>query len=186
MGKRNSSIVFAITGISIGLSPLYLSYFDLFWVPGDAPLVPVLFAIGAIYMAMIAISLINTSAMLADVVEDSAIETGKHTAGTFFAASSFMQQCSTALGLFFAGWLLAAADFPERADPTTIAEGLVDRLLVLYIPTILCLWIVGALILLFYPISRARHERNVEILRAREAEARDQVQSNTPLGGPAR
>ncbi len=186
IGKRKSSMIFAVIGISIGLSPLYLSYFDLFWVPGDAMLVPALFIIGAIYMSMIAISLINTSAMLADVVEESAIETGKHTAGTFFAASSFMQQCSNALGLFAAGWLLAAAEFPEQADPATLSGGVVDILLVLYIPTILGLWTLGALILLFYPISRERHERNVEILRAREAEARDQVQSNTPLGGPAR
>ena len=97
-----------------------------------------------------------------------------------------MQQCSNALGLFAAGWLLAAAEFPERADPATISPGVVDTLLVLYIPTILALWTIGALILLLDPISRERHERNVEILRAREAEARDQVQSNTPLGGPAR
>lgn len=186
LGKRKSSMIFAIVGISIGLSPLYLSYFDLFFVPGDALLVPTLFVIGAIYMAMIAISLINTSAMLADVVEESAVETGKHTAGTFFSASSFMQQCSNALGLFAAGWLLAAAEFPEQADPATLPASVLDTLLVLYIPTILSLWTLGALVLLFYPISRERHERNVEMLRAREAEARDQVQSNTPLGGPAR
>ena len=52
---------------------------------------------------MVAISLINTSAMLADVVEDSAVRTGRRDAGTFFAASSFMQQCSAALGILATG-----------------------------------------------------------------------------------
>lgn len=186
LGKRASSMAFAMVGISIGLSPLYLSYFDLFFVPGDALLVPTLFVIGAVYIAMMAISLINTLSMLADVVEDSAVETGRHTAGTFFSASSFMQQCSNALGIFFSGLILAWSQFPEKADPATIPDAIVDSLLVHYIPVVLCLWTFGALILLFYPITRERHERNVEILRAREAEAKARAQSDSPMGAPAR
>ena len=185
-GKRNSSMIFAILGITIGLSPLVLSYFDLFFVPGDTMLLPTLFIIGAIYMAMITISLINTSSMLADVVDDSAVETGQHTAGTFFSASSFMQQCSNALGIFVAGQVLTLAAFPENADPDTISPLVVDDLVISYIPINLTLWTIGSLFLLFYPISKERHQRNLEILRAREAEARDRVQSDTPIGGPAR
>ncbi|MGB3712583.1 MAG: MFS transporter [Erythrobacter sp.] len=185
-GKRESSMMFAVLGVSIGLSPLALAYFDLFFEPGDALLLPTLFIIGAIYMAMVTISLINTSSMLADVVEDSAVETGEHTAGTFFAASSFMQQCSNALGIFVAGQVLTLAEFPERADPQTIADSVVDNLLIVYIPFNISLWTIGALILFFYPINRARHERNVQILKAREAEAREQAQRDAPIGGPAR
>ena len=179
-------MLFGVMGVSIGLSPLVLSYFDMFFVAGDPLLLPTLFLIGAVYMAMVTISLINTSAMLADVVDDSAVETGRHTAGTFFSASSFMQQCSNALGIFVAGQVLTIAQFPENADPDTISQAAVDSLLLSYIPFNFTLWTVGALMLLFYPISRQRHERNVEILRAREAEARDQAQRDAPIGGPAR
>ena len=186
LGKRASSMVFAVVGVSIGLSPLVLSLLDLFFVPGDAALVPTLFLIGALYGSMVAISLINTSSMLADVVEDSAVETGRHTAGTFFSASSFMQQCSNALGIFIAGQVLAASSFPERADPATIPETTVDSLLIHYIPTSIGLWTIGALFLLFYPITRERHERNIEILRAREAEARETELRDALIGGPAR
>lgn len=186
LGKRTSSMVFAVAGVAMGLSPLLLSLNGLFFEPGDPLLVPVLFAVGAIYGAMVAVSLINTASMLADVVEDSAVETGRHTAGTFFAASSFMQQCSNALGIFVAGQVLAWSEFPAQADPATIPRSVVDSLLTHYIPTSISLWTIGALILLFYPITRARHERNVEILRAREAEAREQQQRDAPLGGPAR
>ncbi|RXZ65595.1 MFS transporter [Pelagerythrobacter rhizovicinus] len=185
-GKRTSSMVFAVLGVAIGLSPLLLSLLGLFFEPGDPLLVPTLFVIGAVYGAMVAISLINTSSMLADVVEDSAVETGRHTAGTFFAASSFMQQCSNALGIFVAGLVLAWSEFPEQADPATIAGPVVDSLLLHYIPTSISLWTIGALILVFYPITRARHERNMDILRAREAEALEQQQRDAPLGGPAR
>lgn len=186
LGKRRSSMVFAVLGVAIGLTPLLLSYLDLFFEPGDPLLVPVLFVNGAVYGAMVAISLINTSSMLADVVEDSEVETGVHSAGTFFSASSFMQQCSTALGLFAAGQVLAWSNFPEKADPDTIPEAVVDSLLIHYIPTSISLWTIGALFLLFYPITRERHERNVEVLRAREAEALEQQQRDAPLGAPTR
>ena len=186
LGKRKSSMIFAVVGVSIGLLPLLLSYFNLFFVPGDPLLVPTLFVIGAVYGAMVAISLINTSSMLADVVEDAEVTTGKHTSGTFFSAASFMQQCSNALGIFVAGQVLAISEFPEKADPDTLPRAVVDSLLIHYIPTSITLWTIGALILTFYPITRARHESNMEILRAREAEAREQQARDTPLGGPAR
>ncbi len=186
MGKRNSSMIFAIAGVSLGQMPLVLSYFGLFYRPGDAMLVPVLFVIGAIYGAMVAISLINTSSMMADVVEDSAVRTGRHTAGTFFAASSFMQQCSSGLGIFAAGMVLTWSKFPEKAAPSTVTPAMVDSLLAHYIPAVSVLWGVGVLFLLFYPIDRRKHEANLSRLRALEAESRAQTIADTPLGGPAR
>ncbi|MCA1750170.1 MAG: MFS transporter, partial [Sphingomonadales bacterium] len=144
------------------------------------------FLVGAVYGAMVAISLINTSSMLADVVDDSEVEIGRQSSGTFFSASSFMQQCSNALGIFVAGQVLALSQFPENADPDTIPEAAVDSLVIHYIPFSIGLWTIGALILIFYPITRARHEGNLEILKAREAEARDTELRDAAIGAPAR
>jgi Na+/melibiose symporter-like transporter len=184
LGKRASSMLLAVLGVAIGLSPLVLSLFDLFFRPGDPRLVPTLFVIGAVYGAMVAISLINTAAMLADVVEDSAVATGRYSAGTFFSASSFMQQCSTGLGILIAGLILTWSAFPERADPAAVTDAMLDSLLVHYIPTSLGLWTIGALFLWFYPIDKARHERNVEALRARRAEAAEELARDVPAGAP--
>ena len=85
-----------------------------------------------------------------------------------------------------AGQVLYLAQFPERADPETISEAAVDSLVISYIPFSLGLWTIGALFLIFYPISRERHERNVEMLRAREAEARDTELRDASIGAPAR
>ena len=186
LGKRNSAMIFGVLGVGIGVSPLILSYFDLFFVAGDPMLLPTLFVIGAVYMAMVTISLISTSSMLADVVDDSAVETGQHTAGTFFSASSFMQQCSNALGIFVAGQVLTLAEFPQNADPATISDTVLDKLMAVYVPFNFSLWTVGALFLLFYPITEARHRANVDKLKAREAEARDRTIRDTPVGSPAR
>ena len=184
LGKRNTSILMALLGVSLGLSPLLLTYLDLFFGPGDPGLVPTLFVIGAVYGAMVAISLINTSSMLADVVEDNAVRTGQHSAGVFFAASSFMQQCSAGLGVFVAGLVLTWSAFPEKADPDRITEAMTDSLLLHYIPTVMLLWGVGAMILLFYPIDRARHEANVARLRAEEAQAAETTMREAASGAP--
>lgn len=185
IGKRASSMIFAIVGVSIHLTPLVLAYNGMFFPPGHPALVPTLFVFGAVYGAMIAISLINTTSMLADVVEDSAVKTGRHEAGTFFAASSFMQQCSAAVGIFLAGRLLVWADFPEKPAPGQVTDEMIRTLVIGYVPTAIALWTIGALFLLFYPITREKHEANVAVLKAREAEAMAARIDNMPLGGPA-
>lgn len=167
LGKRTSSMLFAILGVALGLSPLLLAYFDLFFLPGDARLLPTLFTIGAVYGAMVAISLINTSSMLADVVEDSAVRTGRYEAGTFFAAASFMQQCSTAIGLAVNGVILTWAGFPAKIAIDKVTDTMLDSLILHYVPVSLGLWITGCAILIFYPITHAHHQRNVEELKER-------------------
>jgi len=186
LGKRTSAMVFAILGVALGLSPLLLALNGVFLHPGDPRLMPALFAIDVIYGAMVAISLINTSAMLADVVEDSAVRTGRRDAGTLFAASSFMSQCSAALGVMALGVILTLSDFPQKPTPGSVTDAMVANLTIHYIPAVMALWTIGAIILCFYPITRARHERNLEILRARAAEAIARDAENLPLGGPVR
>ena len=186
LGKRNTSMFMAIIGITLGISPLFLTLIGAFFEPGDPLLLPTLFVIGAVYGAMIAISLINTSSMLADVVEDHAVRTGQHTAGVFFAASSFMQQCSAGLGIMMAGIVLELSDFPTKADVSQITPAMEHSLIIHYIPFSLGLWIIGALFLLFYPITEETHRENVERLKAREAQAREQTIRDGAFGSPAR
>ena len=171
LGKRASSMIFAILGVALSLSPLVLSYFDMFFAHGDARLLPTLFVIGAVYGAMVAISLINTSSMLADVVEDSAVRTGRYEAGTFFAAASFMQQCSTAIGLAVNGVILTWASFPAKVKIDQVTDAMMDSLIIHYVPVSFGLWAIGCTMLLFYPITQARHLQNVESLKARRAES---------------
>jgi GPH family glycoside/pentoside/hexuronide:cation symporter len=185
LGKRTSSMLFAILGVAAALTPLCLTYFGLFFRPGDPALLPTLFVIGAVYGAMVAISLINTSSMLADVVEDNAVRSGRHEAGTYFAASSFMQQCATALGIMASGVILSWAHFPQKAKPGGVSQAMLDSLILHYVPVSFSLWALGCVVLCFYPITRERHERNLATLRAREAEARSREADNLPLGLPS-
>ena len=113
------------------------------------------------------------------------LATGRHEAGTFFAAASFMQQCSTALGLVANGLILTWSAFPAKVSADQVTDAMMDSLVIHYLFASFGLWLLGCVILLFYPITRAHHERNVEILKARLAEARAREADNF-AGGPVR
>lgn len=170
LGKRRTAMLTAMVGILLNALPLVLVYFGLFFPSGDPMVVPTLLILGTIGGAFIAISLINTSSMLADVVEDYAVKSGKHLSGVFFSASSFMQQCSAALGVFAAGLILTWSNFPEKATPQTVTREMELSLLIHYVPTILVLWLLGCLFLFFYDIDQNRHRANIGKLRALETE----------------
>ena len=82
-GERiETSMTLAIFGVTVGLAPLVLRQAGLFLpLEPEGPLVLTLFSIQIVYSAAIAISQIMTSAMIADCVEDSALRTGRHSAG---------------------------------------------------------------------------------------------------------
>lgn len=166
-GKRQTAMLMAVAGIIINNLPLTLVYFDLFLPVGHPMVVPALLVVGAIGGGCIAISLINTSSMLADVVEDFAVKTNRHQSGVFFSASSFMQQCSAALGVFAVGLVLSASHFPKKANPDNVTRAMEQSLLAHYVPSILLLWLIGCLFLLFYDIDANRHRMNVDKLRLR-------------------
>lgn len=183
LGKKRTAITMAVLGIVINNMALVLVYFGVFWPKGHEMVVPTLLGLGAIGGSFIAISLINTSSMLADVVEDFAVKTGRHQAGVFFAASSFMQQCSAALGVMAVGYVLSAAHFPAKISPSAVTRDMEVTLLTHYVPVIFLLWMVGCMFLYFYDIDQGRHRSNVDRLRAVEAE--DRARTNTDTAGAA-
>jgi glycoside/pentoside/hexuronide:cation symporter, GPH family len=181
LGKKRTAIAMAVLGIVINNFALVLVYFGVFWPKGHEMIVPTLLGLGAVGGSFIAISLINTSSMLADVVEDFAVKTGRHQAGVFFAASSFMQQCSAALGVMAVGYVLSASHFPAKIAPAAVTRDMELSLLSHYVPTIFCLWIIGCLFLYFYDIDHGRHRANVAKLRTIEAE--DRARTNQDSAG---
>jgi Na+/melibiose symporter-like transporter len=185
-GKRNAALYLALFGVILGTSPLMLTYLDLFFEPGHPLLLPTLLLVGAVYGAMVAISLMTASSMLADVVEDDAVRSGGHNAGIYFSAASFSAQCASGLGILAAGFVLETSDFPAGIDPALVTEAMTDSLIAHYVPMVVGLWTIGCLIIWFYPISEAKHLANLERLSAREAEAKSREIQDAPLGAPAR
>lgn len=165
-GKKRLAMVTAVLGMLASLTPLALRQAGLFLpIEPERDLLIALFGIAVVYGAFSATSQIMTSAMIADVVEDSLLRTGRHSSGTFFAANTFMKTCTAGIGVLLAGFILKAADFPAKAVPGQVPAATIDTLVNLYMPATAAMWLIAVCFLTFYRIDRRQHEANLAALR---------------------
>jgi len=169
LGKKRAAIILLAVTVALGLLPFALRLAGWFPAEGSKALVPALLAIQTLYWTCGVVSVIMITAMLSDVIDDSAVRTGRRAEGLFFAANSIVQKCVSGLGVFVSGLLLSAVSFPKGADPATLDPEIITRLVFVYAPTLVVLYGVGMACLLGYRITRERHDENVRLLAEREA-----------------
>ena len=116
-------------------------------------------------VTLMIISSILVAAMIADVVEDSELRTGRRSEGSFFAASSFAQKAVNGLGVVVAGQILAWSQFPTEAKPGEIPVEILHNLAVSYVPALWGFYVISIVLLCFYGISRERHASNIQQLK---------------------
>jgi GPH family glycoside/pentoside/hexuronide:cation symporter len=104
------------------------------------------------------------SAMMADLVEQAELKTGRRAEGVFFSAASFIRKLVSGVGIIGAGQVLWLAHFPKGADPSHVAPDALFRLGAYYVPIILALWMSMVAVILFYRLDRKSHEENLRKL----------------------
>ncbi len=169
LGKRMGAVTLFATGLTISIVPLVLRLLGVFWPNGSPMLLPTLFVFGAISGSMTIGSGILMTAMLADVVEDSELKTGRRSEGLFFAGNSFMAKAVSGLGLLLSGLLLGAIGFPTDAVPGHVDPQIIRNMGLVYLPVVVGLYGLGILVISRFPIDRSHHEENLRKLAA-EAE----------------
>lgn len=173
IGKRNAAALFAVAAVLVAITPYSLRLAGLFFENGDPLLLPSLFLFQALYYTCGISSAVLVHAMIGDVVDDSALRTGRRSEGLFYAANSFMQKCVSGLGVLIAGLLISIVGLPAGARPGAVDPEIVRNLALLYIPAIAFLYVAGASALWFYRIDKASHEANLARLRTREPPTSD-------------
>ncbi|MEP0202057.1 MAG: MFS transporter [Halioglobus sp.] len=138
----------------------------------DDPWLPVI--VLAVYaldiMLLIAMQSINGS-MLADLVEQSEVRTGRRSEGIFYAAVTFTRKSTQGFGALIAGVILSVVGFPNGADPASVPAETLWNLGAWYAPTLLLLFSCVLIAVSFYRIDRTSHQSNVDVLAKRKAEA---------------
>jgi len=169
MGKKPAAI--SITTVAIVMVPLpyLLRMVGYFPENGTDTLFWTIMVFNAVEVTLIICSSILIAAMIADVVEDSEVSTGRRSEGTFFAANTFAQKAVNGLGVMFAGQLLAIVDFPTQAGLGQVPMEKVYDLAGYFIPSIWALYAVTIVMLCFYRITREGHNANLERLAAARA-----------------
>ncbi|MFW6093173.1 MAG: MFS transporter [Pseudomonadota bacterium] len=158
MGIYAFQIVFAALPVLLRLAG---------WFPGnDHPwLFPLIWAHTIINVAVVVLFGVVQSSMLADIVEDSQMSTGRREEGLFFASRSFAQKATSGIGAFVAGLALDVIAFPTAAAPGTVDPDTVWRLGFIYGPVLMAFYLLALVCIGFYRISRSGHNERVGILR---------------------
>lgn len=164
-GKKRAMI--GLLGLSVfaGLLPISGRLLGIMPPNGTRLLYGLLFGDVVLTSTMGLIGLVIVASMVADVVEDQQVRTGIRSEGVLFAANGLVPKFTLGLGAFIAGALISLVGFPVHAMPGSVDPHIVRQLAIYYIPCVIALNGGSVVVLLFYKIDRAAHERNVAALR---------------------
>ena len=164
IGKKHGAML--VAGLAFTMAPMPFILRLLGWFPdnGTDALFWTLVVFNAVEVTLIITSSALIAAMIADVVEDSELRTGRRSEGIFFAANSFAQKAVNGLGVVVAGQILAYIQFPTQAKPGDIPQGTLFELAYLYIPVLLVFYLSALATLSLYQINRADHSANLRRL----------------------
>jgi GPH family glycoside/pentoside/hexuronide:cation symporter len=164
-GKKRAMVGLLASSMVCGLLPISGRLLGIMPPNGSTLLYILLFADVVLTAAVGLMGLVILTSMVADVVEDQQVKTGARSEGVLFAANGLVPKFTTGLGAFIAGSLISLVGFPIRAQPGTVDPDIVRHLALYYIPCVILLNGGSVLVLSFYKIDRAVHERNVAQLR---------------------
>lgn len=173
IGKKQGAMIIGLVAFLGAPLPIVLRLLGVMPENGDPSLFWIVMLANMVDTGLIICFQILSASMLADLVEDAEIKTGRRSEGIFFAASTFIRKSVQGLGVITAGFVLAAAQFPAGVKPDQIPEEALTRLGLYYVPTILFLWLTMLAIMSTYRLKREDHENNLRELASRQSQAVD-------------
>jgi Na+/melibiose symporter-like transporter len=124
------------------------------------------------------------TAMLADVVEEVQVKTGRRSEGVLFAADSLLRKVTTSFAGALPGLLLVYVGYPKHARPGHVGQGVLNHLALIYLPLITALYLCSTSMLMLYRIDRRRHQDNLERLAEAASLAQETDQELNPHLAP--
>ena len=167
-GKKHAAITIGVSATCLAVSPYLLRSIDFFPANGTPSLFYIILAINFIDVTLIVSQAILVDSMIADVVEESELRTGRRSEGVFFAARSLVRKSVSGVGVVMATTLLTIIQFPEDAVPGEVDPEIIFNLGIAYAPLIFTLYMLMLLVMFSYRISQSKHEANLEQLAQRE------------------
>ena len=164
--KKPAAMILIPAGLAISVAPVVLRLMGAFPANGSTVLYPTIFIANIFGVGLGIVGSILFTSMIADVVEDSELKTGRRQEGLFFAAAAFINKAVSGMGIFTSGMIIAAIHFPHGVKPGDVAPGIVRNLGLTYVPVQMVLYGVTVLLLVGYRISRKTHAETLRKLAA--------------------
>ena len=164
LGKKRGAMIIGLIAFLGAPLPVVLRLLDLLPENGTPFVFWFVFLCGVIDVGLIICFQILSSAMMADLVEQSELKTGRRSEGVLFSTVTFIRKSVQGLGLILASFVLYWADFPAGATVAEVSGDSVWRLGAYYVPTILALWMTMIAVISAYKLDRDQHEQNLQKL----------------------
>jgi GPH family glycoside/pentoside/hexuronide:cation symporter len=167
--KRRTANMLATAAIIFGPLPIFLRLLGVMPPNGHPALLPILVVHVVVLVTAVIIIGIVLSSMVADVIDESELDTGKRQEGMFSSAIAFTGKATSGIGGLLAGIALDVIAFPTQAAPGEVTD---DKLMLLGLAVGPCMFVLYLLTLIFlrrYRITRARHGEIIEELDRRKA-----------------
>jgi len=179
LGKRNGAIIMFAGAVVALVGPIFLRLIGLMPPNGSTALFVILFIDVILNGAMAIMTGVMLASMIADVVEESEVQTGRRSEGLLMSADNLFKKLVSGVGVFASGLVLAFAQFPQGAKRGEVPEDILHAMAWVYLPVILGFYSIAILGLFLFRIDRKTHEDNLAILRAR-AEAEAEIEQGRP------
>jgi Na+/melibiose symporter-like transporter len=151
--------------IAIASTTIPLGGWLLGFMPAHKPWVlPVLIIDTMTTAALATTGFIIVSSMIADVVEESQLKTGRRSEGLLYAVESLVRKVTTSFAALLPGILIALVHFPNHARPGHVDHAILVHLALVYLPTYTVLTLCSTTAIMFYRINRGQHEDNLRRL----------------------
>ena len=164
LGKKRATILLGVLAFTIQPMPVLLRLAGLMPENGDPLLFPLVLGVNVIDLALIIAVQVVSFSMIADLVESNELRTGRRSEGVYYAAVTVTRKTTQGLGVLAAGLILSFVNFPEGAQPGSVAADTLWNLGALYAPAILAVYLAALLCIARYRIDRNAHEENLRRL----------------------
>jgi Na+/melibiose symporter-like transporter len=176
LGKKLGAISAYAIALGVGITPITLRLLHLMPPNGTPQLFVAVAAEKFVNAGFATMTGVLLASMIADVVEDVEVRTGRRSEGLLFSADSLFKKTTSAAGPAIAGLIIWIVAFPPDARRTGVSPEVLHNLALVYLPSVMVLYVSAILCLFLFPISKQVHEDNLR--RLSEAEAiYDQEQS---------
>ena len=169
-GKKRGAMTIGALAFTIAPLPVFLRLFGLLPPNGSDELFLIIISITIFDLSLIIATQMLLGSMVADIVEDSELQTGRRSEGIFFAGISFIRKLSQGVGVIIASMVLAVAGLSQGGGVDAATPEEIRMLGWGYGISLLTAWTLMLICISFYRISRESHADNLEKLKLRQAQ----------------
>jgi len=186
LGKKHGAIALFASALLVGISPVVARLMGLMPANGTDLLFVLLLVETVINMGLAAATAVLLLSLVADVIEDAEVKTGRRSEGLLLSADNLFKKIVSGVGVFISGWVLVLINFPENAKRGQVDPEILHNMGLAYLPTVGLLYGLGIACLCAFNIDKAKHEDNLRLLSERAEQAGGEDDETTaPSDAPA-